>query len=141
MDDHHARVAVLFAAPSFTVVPWRDPVIEANGWPADDWRTLWFFTPILGPTATLMLHRLGGFAAEGETTWRPAEFGASFGLRGIGRQSAPVRTLARLCQFGFVRVSGTSLAVRTHVGPLRRLDVDQLPAGLAATYHRWVESR
>ena len=139
--DHHARVTVLFAAPALTVVPWRDPVTEAHGWPADDWRTLWFLTPVLGPSATLMLHRLGGFAAEVETTWRPEEFAANFGLRGTGRHSPPVKTVARLCQFDFGRVTGTSLAVRTHVGPLSARHAAQLPAGLAATYQQWVESR
>jgi len=36
--------------------------------------------PILGPSATLILHRLGGYAADGESVWTPHEFAATFGL-------------------------------------------------------------
>src|SRR5205823_6637896 len=96
--------------------------------------------PILGPTGTPMLHRLGGFAAKVETAWRPEELAASFGMRGTGRQSPPVRTVARLCQFDFARISGSVLAVRTHVGPLAERHVQTLPGALATAYDQYVRS-
>lgn len=138
--DHHSCSAALFARNEFTVMAWRDPVVEAHGWPADDWRTLWFLAPILGPSGTLMLHRLGGFAAEIETRWRPEEFAASFGMRGTGRQSPVVRTVARLCKFDYARISASALAVRTHVGPLAQRHIQTLPDALATAYRQHVTS-
>lgn len=58
LDLAHAHQGLL--AQPIMITGWDDPLVAALGWPAGDERTLRYLTPLLGPTATLMLHRLGG---------------------------------------------------------------------------------
>jgi hypothetical protein len=59
---------------------------------------------------------------------------ATFGLDAGGRNSSLVRTLARLEQFGIIRITTGTIAVRLAVGPLPRRWIDRLPHYLAAAY-------
>jgi hypothetical protein len=70
----------LLEQPSFTIRPLHDSLVEAHGWPTASNDTLAFLCPILGPSATMILHRLGGYASAGESSWTPADFAMTFGL-------------------------------------------------------------
>ena len=63
--DHHSLAVSLLSRPSFDVVAWIDPVCD-GGLPADSDEALVLLCPVLGPSATLMLHRLARYAAHGE---------------------------------------------------------------------------
>ena len=96
--------------------------------------TLAFLTPILGPSATLILHRLGGYASEGDSVWTPHEFAATFGLGHDEHTALAARSLARLVSFSMARIDSTGIAVRTHVGPLPERWAARLPAYLLDAY-------
>jgi hypothetical protein len=118
-----------------TVTAWRDPLVEEHGWPAHSDDTLVWLAPILGPSCVVVLHRLGRYAAEGDSTWEPAVLAATFGLSvGEGRNSPFAKTLARLAQFDMVGLHPPFVAVRLAVGPLPRRWIDRLPAYLADAY-------
>lgn len=124
----------LLGQPHFTVRPLRDELVERHGWPAASDATLAFLTPILGPSATLILHRLGGYAAEGDSEWTPHDFAATFGLGHDEHTALAARSLARLVSFGMARIDSAGIAVRTHVGPLPERWAARLPSYLLDAY-------
>ena len=96
---------------------------------------LWW-TPILGPTATLMAHQLGRLTRDGRPhTFARGELGQTFGL---GASSGRLdRALERLCHFGVARLDTDTLAVRLAMGPMSVHYQQRLPAYLAHAYqHR-----
>ncbi|MDP1793668.1 MAG: hypothetical protein Q8K63_05975 [Acidimicrobiales bacterium] len=124
----------LMTQPRFTVRPLRDDLVERHGWPTASDATLAFLCPILGPSATIVLHRLGGYAAQGDSDWTPHEFAATFGLGHDDQTALAARSLARLVSFGMARIDLTGIAVRTHVGPLPERWAARLPAYLLDAY-------
>jgi hypothetical protein len=121
--DHHSLAVSLLTRPSFDVVAWIDPVCD-GGLPADSDEALVLLCPVLGPSATLILHRLARYAVVGPTTWEPDVFAATFGLS--AEVLAP-KALARLSRFGFATIGSAGLAVRTHVPPLSQRWLSLLP--------------
>ena len=121
--DHHSLAVALLSRPSFDVVAWIDPGCD-GGLPADSDEALVLLCPVLGPSATLMLHRLARYAVAGPTTWEPEVFAATFGLASGGL--AP-KALSRLSRFGFATIGWAGIAVRTHVPPLPQRWLAQLP--------------
>lgn len=77
---------------------------------------LWL--PVIGPSATWMLRRLGAWAAacpDGAPVLLP-ELSEALGLGGSsGASSSVQRTLRRLVRFGLARWSGSVLEVATEV--------------------------
>ena len=65
--DHHPLAASLLSRPSFDVIAWVDPVCDA-GFPCDSDEALVVLCPVLGPSATMILHRLARYASAGPTT-------------------------------------------------------------------------
>lgn len=139
LDLIHAHQVL--SARQITVTGWVDPLVVELGWHAGDERTLRYLTPSLGPTATLMLHRLGGNAHH-DSVWTPGELAATFGLSAggehgeLGRNSPTCRSLARLVQFGFARLGATSISIRTHIAPLSERHLRRLPGYLVTEYLR-----
>src|SRR5687768_14306946 len=115
MDYLHEAVALL-ARPEFDVVAWRDPLCD-DGIPADSDEALVILCPRLGPSATLMLHRLARCASSTETTWEPSVFKATFGLSSERTHDVAAKAIARLARFGFVTIRPRMLEVRTRVPP------------------------
>ncbi len=74
--------------------------------------------PVLGPSATLVLHRLSRYATAGPTSWEPSVFAATFGLSANAATGLAVKALTRLARFGFATIGSSTLSVRTHVPPL-----------------------
>ena len=133
-NDSLDQARRLLGQPRFTVRSLRDDLVEMHGWPTASDATLAFLTPILGPSATLILHRLGGYASEGDSVWTPHDFAATFGLGHDEHTALAARSLARLVSFGMARIDSTGIAVRTHVGPLPERWAARLPAYLLEAY-------
>ncbi|MGD9794575.1 MAG: hypothetical protein AB7V43_13945 [Acidimicrobiia bacterium] len=129
-----AEARRLLGQPQFTVRPLRDDLVETHGWPSASDATLAFLCPILGPSATLILHRLGGYASEGDSMWTPHDFALTFGLGDEEHTALAARSLARLVSFGMARIDSAGIAVRTHVGPLPERWATRLPAYLLDAY-------
>ena len=126
------RCAVdLFALPSFEVVALTASA-GADAIHADSDEALVILCPILGPSATLILHRLSRYAAQSPTWWTPLEFGRTFGLSSNGTSGLALRSVVRLAKFGFAVIGTGSLAVRTVVPPLPPKWLDTLPTYLRA---------
>jgi hypothetical protein len=124
--DHHLLAVSLLSRPSFDVLAWRDPVCD-SGIPADSDEALVVLAPILGPSATLVLHRLSRYASVEPTTWEPCAFAATFGFSGSAANGLATKAIARLARFGFATIGSSAMAVRTHVPTLPRRWVASLP--------------
>lgn len=111
--------------------------IEGPGWHWDDRSVELFWLPIVGPSTVFTWRRLN-MALDQAPTYRIdiAELAKSLGLgTTTGRHCPMRRTLARLIDFGFAELDGTTLLVcerakRLPVGFHRRL-----PALLQAALH------
>ncbi len=105
----------------FLVRRWADPLVEAHGFPVNSLYTETVLLPILGPSATLCLRRLGAWASispDGMPV-NATQLAGDLGLGdGLGRNSPIARTLNRLCQFDLACWQHNQLAVRTAVAPL-----------------------
>ena len=124
----------LFARPEFIVHAWRDPLVERHGWPTPADATLVYLCPILGPSATMILHRLGSYATDTESLWTPHEFATTFGLGHDDHTALATRSVARLVSFDMARIDPKGLAVRIAVGPLPERWIDRLPNYLRTAY-------
>lgn len=131
--------------PAVVVVrPWRDPLVEGCGFAVSSAYVEAAWLPILGPSATLALRRLGLLAVA-----RPEGFevvlgdlAADLGLgKGTGNDSIIVRTLRRLERFGMTRWCGEVLEVRTAVAPLPARHADRLSPSAAAVHRQMVRLR
>jgi hypothetical protein len=111
----------------FTVIEWRDPVVEnlpgAFVTASDD--ALVFWTPVVGPTGMLMAHRFAAYAAQQPTNWTPEDLAATFGMG--GSRARLEHTLCRLERFGIIRRDGGSIAVRVKLAPLTASQLQRLP--------------
>ena len=143
-DAEGAPVTALEEAPIPSVVvvkPWRDPLVERCGFPVNSPYVETAWLPILGPSATLALRRLGLLA-----TARPegvevdvGDLAADLGLgRGTGRNSIIARTLRRLETFGMAHWRGDELEIRTVVAPLPARHAERLSPGAAAVHRQLV---
>ena len=134
------------SSPRLTIVAWDDPVIAALGHPAGSTYVERFWLPILGPSTTWLIRflddrlpRPGASDADDGVEIDLDATAAALGLgAGRGRHSPLVRALHRCCQFGLARsVPDAHLAVRRHLPPLTRRQVDRLPAPVQAQHQRW----
>jgi hypothetical protein len=121
--DHHKLAVSLLSRPSFAVFAWVDPLSEA-GLPTDSDEALVLLCPVLGPSATMILHRLSRYATAGPTMWEPEPFAATFGL---SSSTLAPKALSRLGRFGFSIIGPDRLTVRTRVPHIPRHWLAQLP--------------
>jgi len=129
------------STPQLTVVAWTDPVIDALGYPPRSTYTERFWLSILGPSTTWLIRHVDarlesepeGFTLDLEAT------AAALGLGSArGRHSPLVRALHRCCQFGAARAApDDTLAVRRHLPPLTRHQIDRLPPTVRADHDEW----
>jgi hypothetical protein len=129
--NHHQLAASLLARPEFDVIARIDPVCD-RGIPTDSDEALVVLCPVLGPSATVVLHRLSRYAASGPTTWEPGVFAATFGLSKNCATGLATKAIARLARFGFATIGSSTLAVRTHVPSLPQRGLASLPDYLQA---------
>lgn len=130
-------------APTLTVLPWVDPVVDRVGHRADSRYVETFWLGILGPTATWMLRRLNaglddhpdGYEIDLDDTARA--LGVSYGSHPA---NAFTKALQRCVMFGLVQTIGgsdTTVAVRRHVPPLSRRQLGRLPRVLQDAHAHW----
>jgi hypothetical protein len=127
------------------IVAWTDPVIDTLGHDPRSWYVEQFWLPIIGPTATWLLRRIGSrFDAEPEGFELDLEETArSLGLGGRdGRHSPFQRALSRCISFKMARPHGPqSLAVRRRAAPLARRQLDRLPPSAQTLHAEWSASQ
>lgn len=120
---------------TIAVLAWRDQVVERHpeSHPTASTETLVWWTPILGPTATLMAHRFAGYVERiDRVEFSLGDLSRTFGMAG---SVSRVRTaLGRLERFGVVSVADETVFVRVALPPLTRRQSDQLPPYLAELY-------
>ena len=123
--DHLQLAASLLARSEFEVIAWRDPICD-DGIPADSDDALVLLCPVIGPSGTIMLHRLARYASAAATTWEPSVFAATFGLS-TNNAGLAAKTIARLARFGLVTIGTSTLAVRTRIPRLPHRWIGALP--------------
>ena len=121
-----------------TVKGWRDAVVEERGFPVLSPYVEAVWLPVLGPSATLALRRLGALAAA-----RPEGVDVDLGdlARDLGLGGATarlLRTLRRLEMFGMATSRVDHLAVRTAVGPLPERHLCRLSQRARAAHEHFV---
>jgi hypothetical protein len=113
----------------FVVRAWVDRVVESHGFRVNSPYTETVLLPILGPSATFALRRLGTWAAaqpEGLTV-DAFELAIDLGLSHKGgRHSTMARTIGRLCKFGMAEWRAGELAVRIAVAPVSERQLARL---------------
>jgi len=127
-----------FPPSRFVVRPLEDRVVQDHGFPVSSRYTETVLLPILGPSTTLCLRRLGSWAVAepGGVTVDTETLAADLGLgHGIGRHSPMGRTLDRLCQFGMGEWRDGELQVRTAVAPVTERQLARL-SPLVVLAHR-----
>jgi hypothetical protein len=129
------RQLALSPEHALTIVAWRDELVEKHpdsiATHSDEMLVWW--TPILGPSATLMAHHLALLTRNGGThTFAQPELAQTFGL-GVtsGRLHA---VLERLHRFGVTHVEDHTIAVRLAMPPMSVRFQRQLPGYLALAY-------
>jgi len=129
------RQLALATEDIITIEAWRDPVVEGHpqSTPTNSDHTLFWWTPILGPTSTLMAHRFAALTANGDThSFTTRELARTFGL---GDSTSRLRaTIARLERFGVARTTHNTIAVRLALAPLTVRQLRALPGYMAVAY-------
>ena len=126
----------LTTTPDLLFTTWNDPAVT-TGIAADSDDALVWLTPILGPTATLVLHRLARYLTSApECAFTPSELAATFGLANTDGTPSPgfTRALHRLQMFGMARTIGSHTEIRLIIPPLSQRHLSRIPAYLRAAY-------
>jgi hypothetical protein len=131
-------------ATQLRVIPWVDPVVEAEGYTPLHPYVEFFWLPILGPSATVLLWRLQ-FELRVEPDGCAVnldELSRDLGLGTSESKHAPLpRAIARLVHFGLAkRLPSGQLAVRCTVGRISEQQLRGLSAQLQML-HRLVLRR
>lgn len=114
-----------------------DQLVETHGHRVDSEYVETFWLPSLGPTATLMLRRVGMWVLAGPVVVDDIDgFYRAFGVAGTGNNSPGRRALDRLTRFGAARwAAPDTLQVRSHLDNIRPKAVTLLPDWLATAHH------
>jgi hypothetical protein len=129
----HGRHLVPNPDLPLVIVAWRDDLVENH---ADsiavcsDDMLLWW-TPILGPSATLMAHQLALLLRTGAShTFTESDLAQTFGLS----SSRLHATLERLHRFGVARSHGCTISLRLAMAPMSVRYQQRLPRYLELAY-------
>ena len=94
---------------------------------------IYWWLPIIGPTATVLAHTLARHSPAGGARWRTIDLAQRVGL--AGNRSKLWVSLNRLDQFGVAHFHATDvLTIRISLPALSPRQLDRLPADMAATY-------
>ncbi len=120
------------------VVPWLSAAIAPVEFPVRHPYVEALWLPVLGPSATWMLRRLGtwAIACPGGTLMVLPELSESMGLGwASGQRSKVQRTIHRLVLFGMARWTG-ELEVRTTVPAVSDRQLARMSSGLVRSHDR-----
>ena len=117
------------------IEPLHDQLEQPEWLQSASYDLLTYITPILGPTATLILHRYAWYFTAGDV-WHQIELddlGATFGVSARGVNSPILRSFQRIDRFGFGKIEPISprVRIRTAIPPLSRQMARVIPAYLA----------
>jgi hypothetical protein len=121
------------AIRQLTIVAWHDPAIERqpHTFATNSDKTLLYWTPTLGPTATLLIHRLATYAsASPETIFNLDELAQTLG---VGDRKI-LNTIARLQSYDLIAVTTPTIGVRLVLPPLSHNQLRRMPHYLAQSY-------
>lgn len=94
---------------------------------------IWWWLPVIGPTATALAYTLARHTAPTGTVWHTEPLARRIGL--AGNRSKLWASLERLDTFGVAHFHATDvLTIRTHLPALTSRQLGRLPDDLAATY-------
>jgi hypothetical protein len=133
---------ISFLPEEFYLCRWDDPVLEQLGFPVNSLYTEAVLLPILGPSATFCLRRLGAWAAAQPdgTTIDTRQLACDLGLGdSLARHSPITRTVNRLCQFGMADWQQDELSVRTAVAPLSDRHLRRLSGPVLEVHYALVQ--
>ncbi|MEW6477656.1 MAG: hypothetical protein AB1679_35875 [Actinomycetota bacterium] len=138
--DPQAWVA---AHDPLTVVPLRDPVVEAVGHGPRSGYVEAFWLPVLGPSAVVAARHLSARlegSPEGVTVSLTV-LARQLGLgAGTGRNAPVIKSLARLTVFGLARSEGDVFALRLAFPPLARRHLRRLSPQLIEAHRVLTEA-
>lgn len=126
-----------------TVVPWFDPVVDADGFDPRSTYVEYFWLGILGPSGTWFLRRLAdgldrspdGFVLDLRTAAK------SLGLSPTGGRTFSFHRMLERCQrFGMIRFQGTNLEARRRIAAVPRRHLQRLPYELQEAHRKWEKS-
>lgn len=127
------------------IVPWRDSLVEQDGYAIDDPYIEMFWLPVLGPTATWLIRRLAGglqHQPEGYTV-DIADLARGIGVNYTpGRHNPFARALSRCTMFGAAQQIAVqphrTIAVRSVLPQLPVRHLSRLPHPLRVAHHDWI---
>ncbi len=94
---------------------------------------IFWWLPVIGPTATVLAQTLARYTPTGGTTWNTTELAQRIGLS--GNRSKLWASLNRLDQFGVAQFHATDvLTIRLALPALSARHLDRLPADMATAY-------
>lgn len=94
---------------------------------------IFWWLPIIGPTATVLAHTLARQSPAGGVRWNTTDLAQRVGL--AGNRSKLWVSLNRLDQFGVAHFHATDVVtIRAWLPALSAKQLDRLPADMAATY-------
>jgi hypothetical protein len=126
-----------------TIVPLRDPVVEAVGHDPRSAYVESFWLPILGPSTVVAARHLSARleVAPGGVTLSLALLAQQLGLgTGTGRNAPLIKSLARLTVFGLAIPKGDAYALRLAFPPLARRHLRRLAPQLVEAHRLLTEA-
>ena len=94
---------------------------------------IYWWLPIIGPTATVLAQTLARYTPTGGATWDTGELARRIGLS--GNRSKLWVSLNRLDQFGVAHFHATDvLTIRLSLPALTPRQIERLPVDMATTY-------
>jgi hypothetical protein len=112
---------------ALTITEWTDPLVDRATWVRlDSNEALFWWTPILGPSAILIAHRFASALADiDRVLWQSDDLAGTFGLS----NATLTRTLDRLVKFGVIHSPWTGLIeARRWMPPMTARHIERLPA-------------
>lgn len=112
---------------------WQVDLVESSGlWEAWGVQTLMFLPPFLGPSGTLLVHRL---AYTYPTSWTTEDLSKQLGVPG----RRLLDSLARAADFEVVFIGSRGVEVSDQLGPLPAGQLRKLPQRLRDLHQRLLE--
>jgi hypothetical protein len=120
---------------SVTAGEWPVELVEGPGlWDTKDMQTFVFLPPILGPSGTLLIHRL---AYTYPTSWTTESLSRQLGLTARRLEEA----LGRAADFNLIFVGSVGIEVPTRLGPLPRDLLRRIPRKLQSLHDRLADEQ
>jgi hypothetical protein len=126
---------------TITIAAWRDPILSGRGHHVNSLYVEFFWLPVLGPSATMLLRRCAIFTARRPhgTQLDSGWLSSSLGLGNGDSRNAPLpRAIQRCIRFGAARrVAHDHVAVRSVLAPLTQHHVSRLHPLLQELHANW----